>query len=451
MASKKNHIPRRTFLRGAGTAMALPLLDIMSPRMSLIRPSQAAAAATKPPVRMAFIFFANGAIMDRWKVDGEGRDYKFSQSLKPLEGLKDDINIFSGLTQHHGRANGDGGGDHARNASVYLTGCQAYKTNGADIKLGISVDQAAADDIGKYTRLPSIELGVDRSRNAGNCDSGYSCAYSSNISWKTATTPMAKEINPRLAFERLFGTGEDVEKRAQRDFYRQSILDLVAEDARNLQQRLGQTDRRKVDEYFTSVRELELRIQQSAVKAAEVPEYNVPEGIPKETAQHINLMYDIMTLAFQTDTTRIATFMLANAGSNRTYPEVEVTDGHHSLSHHRNDREKMDRIAKIDLFLAKQYAKFLENLRSIPEGTGNLLDNSMILYGSAISDGNRHAHHDLPIVLAGRGGGTIETGRHVAYPKETPLNNLFLSMLDRVGAQVESIGDSKGRLKGLDS
>jgi hypothetical protein len=440
-------ISRRTMLRGVGAAMALPLLDAMRPAALAAGTASASAVA---PVRMAFIFFANGAIMDRWKVKGEGKDFQFSQTLQPLADLKSDINVFSGLTQHHGRANGDGGGDHARNASVFLTGCQAFKTSGADIKLGVSVDQAAAADVGKLTRLPSIELGVDRSQNAGNCDSGYSCAYSSNISWKTPTTPMAKEINPRLAFERLFGSGEDVQKQKRRDAYRQSILDLVAEDARNLKNRLGKTDRQKVDEYFTSVRELEARIQQSAVKAAEVPEYNLPEGIPRDTAEHIRLMYDIMALAFQTDSTRIATFMLANAGSNRSYPEVEVKEGHHSLSHHREDEDKKSQIARIDKFLVEQYAGFLKKLRSIKEGDGTLLDNCMILYGSAIADGNRHSHDDLPIILAGKGGGTIQTDRHLAYPDETPMNNLFLSMLDRVGAKVESIGDSKGRLKHLE-
>jgi hypothetical protein len=262
---------------------------------------------------------------------------------------------------------------------------------------------------------------------------------------------MAKEINPRLAFERLFGTGEDFKSRARRDLYRQSILDLVAEDAAALKGRLGQTDRRKIDEYFTSVRELEVRIQQSAVSPAEVPEYDLPAGIPKETRQHIRLMYDIMALAFQTNTTRIATFMLASAGSNRTYPMVGVTDGHHNLSHHRNEKDKIEKISKIDKFLAGEFAYFLGKLKSIKEGSGTLLDNSMILYGSAISDGNRHQHDDLPIVLAGGGGGSIPTGRHLVFPNETPLNNLFLSMTNRMGADLKALGDSKGPLKGLET
>ncbi len=443
-------LSRRTILKGLGTTMALPLLEAMLPGQGLLSSAKAAESA-KSPVRMAFVFFPNGAIVDDWNCAGEGKNFKLSKTLEPLADYKNDLNVFTGLAQHHGQANGDGAGDHARNASVFLTGCQPRKTSGANIEVGKSVDQAAASVIGHQTKLPSLELGVDRSKNAGNCDSGYSCAYSSNISWKTPSTPMAKEINPRLAFERLFGTGEDFKSRARRDLYRQSILDLVSEDAVKLKNRLGQTDRRKIDEYFTSVRELEQRIQQSAVAPAEVPEYDLPAGIPKETQQHIRLMYDIMALAFQTNTTQIATFMLANAGSNRSYPMVGVTDGHHNLSHHGRDKEKMEKIAKIDKFFASEFAYFLGKLKSIKEGGGTLLDNSMILYGSAISDGNRHNHHDLPIVMAGGGGGSIQTGRHLIYPKHTPLNDLFLSMLHRVGVNRKELGDSKGPLQGLDS
>ena len=444
-----SQLSRRTLLKGLGTTMALPILDAMLPGQGLVSSVKAAEAA-KAPVRVAFIFFPNGAIMDDWKCQGEGKDFQLSKTLEPLAKFKNDINVFSGLTQHHGRANGDGGGDHARNAGVFLTGCQPRKTSGANIEVGQSVDQAAASLIGTQTKLPSLELGVDRSRNAGNCDSGYSCAYSSNISWKTPSTPMAKEINPRLAFERLFGTGEDFQSKARRDLYRQSILDLVSEDAAKLKKQLGQTDRRKIDEYFTSVRELELRIEQSAVKPTEVPEYELPEGIPRETQQHIRLMYDILALAFQTNTTRIATFMLANAGSNRTYPNVGVTDGHHNLSHHRSDQEKIQKIQKIDQFLVSEFGYFLSKLKSIKEGNGTLLDHCMILYGSAIADGNRHSHDDLPIVLAGGAGGKIPTGRHLVYSNETPLNNLFVSMLNHMGVEKKEIGDSQGPLKGLE-
>lgn len=440
-------IPRRTFLKGLGVAAGLPLLDAMSPL------ARAADQATKPPVRMAFVFFPNGAIMPSWKPEGSGQQYKLSATLEPLADFRADLNVVTGVAQDNGRAKGDGPGDHARCAASYLTGAHPYKTAGANIKVGVSVDQAAAQLIGSQTKLPSLELGIEQGRNAGNCDSGYSCAYSSNVSWKTETTPVAKEINPRLVFERLFGSDKDgAAGQAKRDLYRKSILDLVAQDAAKLKDRLGQTDRRKIDEYFTSVRELELRIVKAEEDAKQQrPDFETPSGVPRDLQEHIRLMYDLMALAFRTDTTRVATFMLANAGSNRSYRMVGVTEGHHQLSHHGNKKETMDKIQKIDKFLVTEFAYFLQKLRDVKEGAGTLLDNSMIVYGSGLSDGNRHSHHDLPIVMAGRGGNTIQTGRHIELPRETPMNNLFLSMLDRVGAKVEKIGDSSGRLTALDA
>jgi hypothetical protein len=440
-----NHpLPRRTFLRGVGgAALSLPLLDAMGPMRAFAAETQAA------PLRMAFISFPNGAIMPSWKPSGTGETFELSPTLEPLAKVKDDLLVISGLAQDNGRAKGDGPGDHARSASTFLTGAHPVKTAGEDIRVGISVDQAAAEKVGHLTRLPSLELGIEKGRQAGNCDSGYSCAYSNSISWKSPTTPMAKEINPRLAFLRLFGDrsgGRDL----QRDFYRKSILDLVAADAAKLKSDLGRTDQRKVDEYFTSVRELELRIAHAEQQTLEqIPDFKVPDGVPSDLEEHIRLMYDLMALAFQTDVTRIATFMLANEGSNRAYRMVGVNEGHHELSHHRNDEDKIAKIRKIDHFLITQFAYFLEKLKSIPEGEGNLLDNSMIVYGSGLSDGNRHNHHDLPVLLAGKAGGTIRTGRHMQLEGEVPLNNLFLSMLDRMGAQVESIGDSSGRLGAL--
>ena len=395
------------------------------------------------------MFFPNGAIMPSWKPTPDGEKLQLSETLQPLAKHRNELLVFSGLTQHHGRANGDGAGDHARCAGSFLTGAQPRKTSGADIQVGVSADQAAAAKIGKLTRLPSLELGIERGRNAGNCDSGYSCAYSSNVSWKTPSTPMAKEINPRLAFERLFGSADKEETDPRRDLFRQSILDLVAEDASQLRHRLGRTDQRKLDEYFTSVRELEQRLAKTAATKTDAPDYDVPEGIPRELEQHIHLMCDIMTLAFQTDTTRVCTFMLANAGSNRTYPTVDVRSGHHGLSHHRNDEGKVKDIAKIDRYLVTQFAYFLDRLAAIKEGDGTLLDSSMVLYGSGLADGNRHTHHDLPVVLAGRGGGTIKPGRYLQFPNDTPLNNLFLSMCKRVGADVKELGDSTGELSRL--
>lgn len=433
---------RRTVLRGVGTGLALPLLE----SMRLPGVLAATTAAPAAPVRMACIFMANGAIMDQWKPTGEGKDYQLSPTLEPLAPFREDMTVFSGLTQHHGRANGDGGGDHARNASAYLTGAQPRKTSGADITVGQSIDQAVAEKIGHQTRLPSIELGIDRGRNAGNCDSGYSCAYSSNISWKTATTPTSKEVNPRSAFERLFGNPEsaaDVERRMRN---RRSILDFVSDDAKRVRQAVSGADKRKLDEYFDSVRDIEERIARASSVPKEIPELKLPDGVPSDLKEHIQLMFDILLVAFQTDSTRVATLMLADAGSNRSYPEVDVRDGHHELSHHQNDKDKMEKIARVDRYLIERFGSFLDKLKATKEGDSNLLHNSMILYGSAIADANRHSHDDLPIILAGHGGGTIQTGRYVNHPNETPLNNLFLSMADRMGVKLDKLGDSKGVL-----
>jgi len=437
--SRLKQLHRRTFLKGAGATVALPLLESMLP-------ARAAEAEKKTAVRMAFVFFPNGCIKPAWTPEKAGENYELSETLAPLKDFQSEFNVISGLAQDNGRAKGDGAGDHARCAASYLTGAHPYKTDGEKIRNGISVDQVGAQEIRHLTPLASLELGIERGRNAGNCDSGYSCAYSSNVSWKTATTPTAKEVNPKLVFERLFG-GRDGQNK-KREHYRKSILDLVAGDADRLRKRLGRNDRAKVDEYFTSVRETEQRLARFAEIGRQAPkEFAVPEGIPEDLSEHIRLMYDLMVLAFQTDSTRISTFMLANAGSNRAYTQVGVKEGHHSLSHHQNDDAKTSQIRKIDHFLATQFAYFIEKLHSVKEGEGTLLDNSMILYGSGLGDGNSHQHHDLPILLAGRGGGTIKTGRHLKLEKEVPLTNLFLSMLDRVGASVASMGDSSGRLE----
>jgi hypothetical protein len=434
-------LPRRTLLRGLGAAISLPMLESMAPAY--------AAATTAAPVRMACLFFANGAIMDKWRPSGDGADFALSPTLQPLENVKNHLLVLEGLTQHHARANGDGPGDHARNASAYLTGAQPRKTSGADISVGQSIDQAVAEKIGSQTRLPSIELGIDRGRNAGSCDSGYSCSYSSNISWKTATTPCSKESNPRAAFERLFGSPEEAADRERRLRDRRSILDFVGGDLKRIQPSLSGADRQKLDEYFTSLRDVEQRVARADQGPREVPELKLPDGVPAELKEHIRLMFDILALAFQTDSTRVATFMLADAGSNRTYPDVDVRDGHHELSHHQNDQAKMEKISRIDRYLVEQFAGFLTRLSSISEGGSTLLDNSMILYGSAISDGNRHNHDDLPILLAGGGGGSIKSGRYIKYAKETPLNNLFISMAQRMGAQLDLLGDSRGPLENL--
>ena len=431
--------------------MALPVLEAMLPGISAAASGLGSVRAA--PRRMAFIFVPNGVNMAEWTPKELGTEFVLPSTLEPLAEVKDDLLVLSGLAHDKARPHGDGGGDHARGSATFLTGCQARKTHGADIRVGMSVDQAAAAAVGKATRLPSIELGCDRSQQAGDCDSGYSCAYSFNISWKTESSPMPAEVRPRLAFERLFANGsagEMDENRTRRERYRKSILDFVLEDATHLKARLGATDRRKVEEYLTSVRELELRIEQEEKFAASFPDYSKPaSGIPKDYQQHIRLMFDLLTLAFQTDTTRVSSFILAHDGSNRAYPFIDVKEGHHEISHHGNNELKKQKIAKINRFHITQLAYFLQKLKSIPEGQGTLLDNCMICYGSGIGDGDRHNHDNLPVLLAGRGGGTIQTGRHVQFEKETPMSNLFLSMLERVGAPRERLGDSTGPLKEL--
>lgn len=440
-------LSRRTLLRGVGAAVALPWLEAMS------RSSALASPAAGGPMRMAFFYVPNGVHMQDWTPKEEGALGELPSILKPLSAFKDDFNVLTGLAQRNGEALGDGPGDHARALSTFLTGAHPKKTDGADIKVGMSVDQVAAEKIGKATRYASIELGIERGAQAGNCDSGYSCAYSSNISWRSETTPMAKEVNPRHVFERLFAdvkSGPYDAGRAKRERYRKSILDLVADDAKQLRGRLGATDQRKVDEYLTAVRELERRLVRVEAKADIAPDFAAPKGIPSDFQEHVRLMGDMIVLAFQADLTRVATFMYANEGSTKPYPQIGVPEGHHDLSHHGNDPSKHEKIKKINTFHIEQFAYVVGRLKGIREGDGTLLDRSMLVYGSGIGDGNRHNHDDLPVLLAGRGNGTIKTGRHVTYPK-TPLNNLFLSMLDRMGASTGSLGDSTGLLGKLDS
>ena len=448
--TKNWQLPRRTFLKGLGTAIALPMLESMMPGVS--KAATAVDSATALPKRMAFVYIPNGANMEDWTPSTLGSDYELPLILQPLKPVQQDLMVISGLAHDKARPNGDGAGDHARASATFLTGCQARKTQGADIRVGMSVDQYAAARLGKQTRFASLELGVDRGKQVGNCDSGYSCAYSFNVSWKTESTPMPPEVDPRQVFDRLFGSGthnEMIRNKELRDKYQKSVLDFVLEDARRLKANLGYTDRRKLDEYMTAVRELEQRIEKARQYGSVLPEYAKPTGIPRDYQQHVRLMYDLLTLALQTDQTRIATFIMAHDGSNRNYPTIGVSDGHHDLSHHGNDEAKKQKIAKINQFHISQFAYFLEKLKSVREGEGTLLDNCMIVYGSGIGDGNRHNHDELPVLVAGKGGGTIQTGRHIRYHKDTPMTNLYLSMLERVGAPAQRIGDSSGTLSNL--
>ncbi|HJT78395.1 MAG TPA: DUF1552 domain-containing protein [Gemmataceae bacterium] len=437
-------ISRRTVLKGLGVAVALPWLEATAPLTAL------AASAPAAPRRLAFLYVPNGVNMAEWRPKAEGPLGELPSILKPLEPVKDRLLVLTGLTEDKARPHGDGPGDHARALAAYLTGCQPRKTDGADIRAGISADQVAAARIGDQTRLPSLEIGCEPGRQAGSCDSGYSCAYSNTISWRSATTPLPKEVNPRLVYERLFSTTPPA-ARAARDLRRRSVLDLVREDAGSLERQLGAHDRRKLDEYFSSVRDVEQRIARSA----HLPEVKLPDGTKRPTGipagydEHLRLMCDLLVLAFQTDVTRICTFVLANEGSNRPYPFISVPEGHHDLSHHQNNPVKLAKIKEINTFHIKQFAYLLTRLRSIREGDGTLLDQCMIAYGSGNSDGNRHNHDDLPILLAGGGGGTFRSGRHVRYPNETPLNNLWLALLDRMGVQTSQLGDATGALAGL--
>lgn len=441
-------ISRRTILRGLGTMIALPWLEAMGPVTSWAAPAN---NRSKPaPNRMAFLYVPNGINMVDWTPRQEGANFDLPPILAPLGPVKDQLLVLSNLTADKARPHGDGGGDHARALAAFLTGCQPRKTDGTDIRAGISVDQVVASRLADQTRLPSLEIGAEQGAMAGNCDSGYSCVYSSTMSWRSATQPLPKEVNPKLVFERLFG-GPDA-GRAKRDATRKSILDFVREDSRDLSGKLGPTDRRKLDEYFSSIRDLELRMSRAeTLPPIKAPEGVKPSGIPASYQEHLRLMCDLMVLAFQADITRVCTFVMANEGSNRPYRDIGVPEGHHDLSHHGNDEKKKAKIREINKFHVSQLAYLLTKLQSIKEGDGTLLDHCMIAYGSGNSDGNAHNHDDLPILVAGKGCGTLKTGRHLKYAKETPLNNLWLSLLDRMSIKLATLGDSTGHLSGLNS
>lgn len=448
MIITKQSLQRRSFLRGLGAAVALPMLDAMVPALTH------AARAAAPPLRMAFCYVPNGIIMKDWTPKTEGAGFEFSRTLKSLEQYREDVLVLSGLDHYNGQSLGDGAGDHARAGATWLTGVHPKKTQGADIQAGVSVDQVAARELGGRTSLPSLEIGLEDSRLVGGCDSGYSCAYSNTVSWRSPSTPLPPEINPRNLFERLFGDGETTDPAARAAQAREdrSILDFVREDANRLGMKLGTGDRRKLGEYLESIREIEKRIQKSEQQdpnARAIPTIDRPSGIPPTFEEHIQLMFDLVTVAFQADLTRIVTFMIGREGGNRTYRSIGVPDAHHGLSHHFNDPAKIDRLQKIDEHHVEMFSYFLGKLKAAKDVDGSLLDNSMVMYGSSISDGNRHQHDDLPTVLAGRGAGKIHGGRHIKYKKGTPMTNLFLTMLDTAGVRPERIGDSTGKVEHL--
>ncbi len=445
MIITKKQLSRRTLLKGLGVTVALPMLDAMTPALAT------AAEKVKAPTRLFFGAVPNGIEMKAWTPQGTGgKDFEFTRILKPLEVYREDLLILTGLAHRTGASKE--AGDHARAGGNYLTGVHPKRTTGADIEVGISVDQIAAQALGNKTRLASLELGCEATRMVGSCDAGYSCAYQNSLAWRTPNTPMPPEINPRLVFERLYGSLEsslDPKTQAAINEDRKSVLDYVNERTKKLVSTLGPTDKRKIDEYLTAIREIEKRIARVENDNRQLtPEIDKPNGIPANFADHVRLMHDLLIVAFQSDITRISTMLYSREGSNRAYPELGFTDGHHPITHHRYIPDLVEKVTKINCYHLEQFAYFIGKLKSIKEGDGTLLDHCMIVYGSSHSDGNRHSHVDLPTIVVGRGNGHLKTGRHIVYP-ETPMTNLFLTLLDKMGAPTDKLGDSNGKLQGL--
>jgi hypothetical protein len=441
MMIAKLALPRRTFLRGLGATLALPMLDAMVPALSGV------GDAAVPPRRLGFVYFPNGANMDKWTPALDGADFELSLILKPLEPIRRRLVVVSGLGNDPANAHGDGGGDHSRASAAWLNATHPRKTEGADIRAGTTVDQIAAHSLGGEARLPSLELAIEGADLTGNCGgAGYSCVYTDTISWRSPTTPLPTENNPRVVFEQLFGDGSSAaERRIQRDKDR-SILDALLQDVQGLQTKLGRPDRNRVEEYLDAIREVERRIERSEAQSDQhltLPQ--PPIGIPYAFDEHCRLMYDLQVLAYQADITRVTTFMLGREVSQRTYAEIGVPDPHHAISHHQDDPEKLAKLAAINTYHVDLFAYFLERLRDTPDGDGSLLDHSMILYGGGISDGNVHSHSSLPVVLAG-GAGQFRGGRHLRCSPDTPLANLYVSMLNRIDVRIEQVGDSTGSL-----
>ena len=439
----KKHLSRRTFLHGVGATIALPYLDAMTP---------AFASAAKPVTRAAFVYTANGIIMKDWTPTETGNNFDLSKTLSPLRNFQDQTVVISGLDHKNGEALGDGPGDHARAGASWLTGAHPKKTRGADIRNGQSIDQAIAQQIGQTTPLPSLEIGLQDVRMVGGCDSGYSCAYSNTISWSSPTTPLPYETNPRRVFERLFGDGEttDPKARAMQLKQNRSLLDFVLQDTQRLAPKLGASDRSKLSDYLDSVREVERRIQNVEQRvAAELPALDRPEGIPPSFEDHLKIMSDLIAIAFQADITRVVTFMFSREGGNRAYPSIGVPDAHHGLSHHQNDPVRMARLQSIDQYHVEMFSYLLGKLRDSVDDTGSILENSVVLYGSSLSDSNAHLHNNLPTVIVGGASGKLKGGRHLRVPDGTPMTNMLLSIADGLDVPMEKFGDSSGHLSDI--
>jgi hypothetical protein len=431
-------LSRRAILRGVTASVALPFLDAMVPAF-------AARRAPQSPMRLGFVYVPNGVIMEHWTPSAIGAGFDFTPILEPLVPLSNKILVLSGLAQENGRALGDGAGDHGRAGATFLTGVHPRKTEGTDLRAGISADQVAARVLGGSTRLGSLEIGLERGALAGGCDSGYSCAYTNTICWRDPVTPLPFEIDPRAIFERLFGDASVANSTSRRARLREdrSLLDFIQADLARMRANLGASDRVKVSQYLDAVRDVERRLQSYEKHNSRLPIPALPGGIPPSFEEHARLMIDLQVLAFQADLTRVATLMISREGSQRVYPSIGVSEGHHALTHHQGDPGKIEMVSRINRLHVETFAALLEKLKSTPDGHGTLLDHSVLLYGSSLSDGNGHTHDDLPIVVAGAVG---HGGRHVRYPKKTPMTNLLLTLLDKVGVPADNLGDSTGAL-----
>lgn len=438
----KKSMARRTFLRGAGTALALPLLDAMFPAFA-----SAAETASRKATRLSFFAVPNGIIMDKWTPADVGNSYEITPVLQPLAAFKDRMVVLSGLSNAEARKlESEIAGDHPRACSAFLTGTHPKMTSGADIRCGVSVDQVAARELGKHTQLPSLEMGLEIPM-VGACESAYSCVYYNTIVWSTPTTPLPMENRPRAVFERLVGDSTNPAERAARMNENRGILDLVSQDLKRVMRSVGEGDRVKLDQYSDAVRSVEQQIQVAEQQSAkELPDMPKPLGIPETFSDYTKLMLDLQVLAFQGDVTRVGTFMLGHEMGGRAYPELGFGDQHHSLTHHQGDSAKIAKVLQINVFHARLYQYFLEKMRSMPDGDGSLLDHSLLVYGSALSDGNMHLYKDLPVLLVAGASTGIQGGRHIRYPENTPMANMYVTLLDKLGIHVENFGDSTGRV-----
>lgn len=446
MIITKKAIPRRAVLRGIGATLALPLLDGMVPALTAV-----ANTAAKPVRRFGTVYIPNGMVMNNWTPKGIGEAFELSPILSPLASFRNRLIVVSGLANREADSNGDGSGDHARGSGGYLSGVHVKKSEGF-VEGGVSMDQMLAKELEKETQLSSLELALDSNDVVGSCDLGYSCAYTNTISWRTPTLPLMMENDPRAVFERLFGASDSTDARVRQSRLRQnrSILDVVTEEVAGLQRHLGRNDRTKVADYLEAVRDVERRIQMAEQQSSrELPVVARPAGIPDTFEEHYRLMCDLQVLAYQCDLTRVITFMVGQELSPRTYPQLGITDRHHALSHHGDDPEKLRLLTTLQTHHVSLFAHYLEKLQATPDGEGSLLDHVMITYGGALGNSDRHYHFDLPTLVAGGGAGAIKGGRHLRYPDDTPVANLHITLMEKMGVQVEKLGNSSGKFAEL--